>query len=198
MTVEQHAGDAAIEVRGLRKSYDGVERVHGIDFSVAGGEIFGLLGTNGAGKTTTIEILEGLTPHDSGHVEILGGPPGGDVARQKLGIALQETQLIDKLTVEETLRLFRSFYAQGRGVDELITRLERREFVRAYRPRVVAGREEPAIAWTTAASATAVVRLVRDGILPSRGFLKQETVPFDAFLGTPTGALFETRPAREA
>jgi len=77
-------------------------------------------------------------------------------------------------------------------------RLERREFVRAYRPRVVAGREEPAIAWTTAASATAIVRLVRDGVLPSRGFLKQETIPFAAFLGTPTGALFGAGPARDA
>jgi saccharopine dehydrogenase-like NADP-dependent oxidoreductase len=69
-------------------------------------------------------------------------------------------------------------------------RLQRREFVRGYRPRVVAGREEPAIAWTTAASATAVIRLVRDGVLPARGFLKQESVPLDAFLATPTGALF--------
>jgi saccharopine dehydrogenase (NAD+, L-lysine-forming) len=69
-------------------------------------------------------------------------------------------------------------------------RLQRREFVRAYRPRVAAGREEPAIAWTTAASATAVIRLVRDGILPSRGFLKQESIPLGAFLATPTGALF--------
>ena len=75
-------------------------------------------------------------------------------------------------------------------------RLQRREFVRAYRPRVVAGREEPAIAWTTAASATAVIRLVRDGVLPPRGFLKQEAVPLDAFLATPTGALFTLPPGR--
>jgi saccharopine dehydrogenase-like NADP-dependent oxidoreductase len=69
-------------------------------------------------------------------------------------------------------------------------RLQRREFVRAYRPRAVAGREEPAIAWTTAASAAAVIRLVRDGVLPPRGFLKQEAIPLEAFLRTPTGALF--------
>lgn len=69
-------------------------------------------------------------------------------------------------------------------------RLQRREFVRAYRPRVVAGREEPAIAWTTAASAAAVIRLVRDGMLPPRGFLKQEAIPLDTFLATPTGAFF--------
>jgi saccharopine dehydrogenase-like NADP-dependent oxidoreductase len=69
-------------------------------------------------------------------------------------------------------------------------RLQRREFVRAYRPRVVAGRQEPAIAWTTAASAVAVVQLVRDGVLPQRGFLKQEQIPFERFLATPTGQLF--------
>jgi ABC-2 type transport system ATP-binding protein len=111
----------------LSKRFADVHAVNGIDLSVVRGECFGLLGPNGAGKTTTIEILEGLTPHDSGAVEVLGGPPGGEVARRKLGIALQETQLIDKLTVEETLRLFRSFYEQGRGVDELITRLELEE-----------------------------------------------------------------------
>ncbi len=74
-------------------------------------------------------------------------------------------------------------------------RLQRREFVRAYRPRRIAGREEPAIAWTTAASATAVIRLVRDGVLPSRGFLRQEGIPLDAFLGTPSGSLFGLEPA---
>jgi saccharopine dehydrogenase-like NADP-dependent oxidoreductase len=69
-------------------------------------------------------------------------------------------------------------------------RLQRREFVRAYRPRQVGGRKESAIAWTTASSAVAVIQLVRDGVLPQRGFLKQEQIPFEAFLATPTGALF--------
>ena len=48
---------AAVEVRGLRKAYGGVEAVRGIDFSIEAGEVFGLLGPNGAGKTTTVEIL---------------------------------------------------------------------------------------------------------------------------------------------
>jgi len=69
-------------------------------------------------------------------------------------------------------------------------RLQRREFVRAYRPRLVAGRQEAAIAWTTASSAVAVVQLMRDGRLPQRGFLKQEQIPLDDFLGTPTGRFF--------
>ena len=69
-------------------------------------------------------------------------------------------------------------------------RLQRREFVRAYRPREVAGRLESAIAWTTAASAVAVIQLVSDGVLPQQGFLKQEEIPLEAFLATRTGALF--------
>jgi len=69
-------------------------------------------------------------------------------------------------------------------------RLQRREFVRAYRPREVAGRLESAIAWTTASSAVAVIQLVSDGVLPQRGFLKQEEIPLGAFLATRTGSLF--------
>jgi saccharopine dehydrogenase-like NADP-dependent oxidoreductase len=69
-------------------------------------------------------------------------------------------------------------------------RLQRREFVRAYRPRPVAGEDESAIAWTTAASVVSVIQLVRDGVLPQRGLLKQEQIPLETFLATPTGALF--------
>jgi len=86
------------------------------------GECFGLLGPNGAGKTTTIEILEGLLPPDAGDVEVLGLRWDRDAAllRPRLGIQLQETQLSDKLTVAETLRLFCSFYASGPTVDALL------------------------------------------------------------------------------
>ena len=67
---------AAIEVEGLRKTYDGREAVRGIDFSVARGEVFGLLGPNGAGKTTTVEILEGYRARSAGTVSVLGHDPG--------------------------------------------------------------------------------------------------------------------------
>ncbi|MBV9745721.1 MAG: ABC transporter ATP-binding protein, partial [Acidobacteriia bacterium] len=79
------------------------------------GECFGLLGPNGAGKTTTIEICEGITHADSGEVEVLGMRWDRDATRlrQRLGIQLQETQLSDKLTVFEVVRLFRSFFEQG-------------------------------------------------------------------------------------
>ena len=69
--------------------------------------------------------------------------------------------------------------------------LKRIEYVRAFRPRPVAGVRSTAIAWTTAGSVVAVIEMVRAGLLPSRGFVKQEDVDFDRFLATPTGALFE-------
>src|SRR5271165_1817191 len=102
----------ALCVRGLRKSYKDVVAVDGLDLEVPRGECFGLLGPNGAGKTTTIEICEGLTEADSGEVEVLGmhWKTDAKTLRQRLGIQLQETQLSEKSTVLETIRLFRSFY----------------------------------------------------------------------------------------
>jgi ABC-2 type transport system ATP-binding protein len=112
----------ALFVQDLRKFYGDVRAVDGLNLSVASGECFGLLGPNGAGKTTTIEICEGLLAPDSGRVELLGlGWQHHDrELRQRLGIQLQETQLGEKLTVEETVRLFRSFYARGRTVSDVI------------------------------------------------------------------------------
>ena len=115
-------GQPALRVAGLCKRFGDVVAVDGLDLTVAGGECFGLLGPNGAGKTTTIEICEGLTPPDEGVVEVLGQRWDTDerALRERLGIQLQETKLAEKLTVEETVRLFRSFYARGREVDEVI------------------------------------------------------------------------------
>jgi len=109
-------------LRGLRKVYADVVAVDGLDLEVARGECFGLLGPNGAGKTTTIEICEGLTNPDEGTVELLGlnWRTGSNELRQRIGLQLQETQFPDKLTVEEVLRLFRSFFRRGLSVDESI------------------------------------------------------------------------------
>jgi ABC-2 type transport system ATP-binding protein len=117
--------DLAISCRDLRKHYADVKAVDGLDLLVARNECFGLLGPNGAGKTTTIEILEGLTPRDSGEVEILGmtWDRNERELRERIGISLQETQLNDKLSVLETLRLFRSFYRNGPHPEELMNDL---------------------------------------------------------------------------
>ncbi|MEI6256029.1 MAG: ABC transporter ATP-binding protein [Planctomycetota bacterium] len=108
----------AIRVCDLVKRYPGrppVEAVRGLSLEVRRGECFGLLGPNGAGKTTTIEILEGLLPPTSGSVEVLGLRWETDERqlREQIGVSLQETRLSEKLTVGETIRLFRSFYAAG-------------------------------------------------------------------------------------
>jgi ABC-2 type transport system ATP-binding protein len=108
----------AIRVRGLLKRYPGrppVEAVRGLTLEVYRGECFGMLGPNGAGKTTTIEILEGLLAADAGTVEVLGRSWDTDERelRERIGVSLQETRLSEKLTLLETVRLFRSFYRQG-------------------------------------------------------------------------------------
>ncbi len=112
----------AIVVKGLRKSYGAHEAVRGIDFEVAVGECFGLLGTNGAGKTTTIEILEGYRPRSAGEVAVLGTDPASPTRawRERIGIVLQEVELDPNLTVRETVSQFASFYSKPRPVDETI------------------------------------------------------------------------------
>lgn len=113
---------SAIVVRQLRKSYDGVEALRGIDFEVAEGEVFGLLGPNGAGKTTTVEILEGYRQRDGGEASVLGHDPGAAprALRERIGVVLQHSELSPQLTVRETHLLFAGYYAKPRDVDEVV------------------------------------------------------------------------------
>jgi ABC-2 type transport system ATP-binding protein len=120
---------SALTLRNLRKAYADVVAVDGVDLEAARGECLGLLGPNGAGKTTTIEICEGLTRPDSGTVELLGmtWQRDGAALRQRIGIQLQETQFGEKLTVTETITLFRSFYHHGPEVDDVIALVQLEE-----------------------------------------------------------------------
>jgi ABC-2 type transport system ATP-binding protein len=119
----------ALRIRQLRKAYKDVVAVDGLDMEVRAGECFGLLGPNGAGKTTTVEICEGLTEPDSGEIEVLGQTWKSNAAqlRQRLGIQLQDTQLSEKLTVHETVRLFRSFFRQGEPAAQAIAHVQLEE-----------------------------------------------------------------------
>lgn len=118
-------GKEAIVCRNLVKQFGSLVAVNGVELEVGRGECFGLLGPNGAGKTTTIEILEGLQAPTTGTVELFGRNwrEHERELREMIGISLQETKLNEKLTVIETLRLFRSFYREGRDPDTLIAQL---------------------------------------------------------------------------
>jgi ABC-2 type transport system ATP-binding protein len=133
-----------VSCANLVKRYGDVVAVDGLSFRVNRGECFGLLGPNGAGKTTTIEILEGLLEPDAGDVEIFGLTWKGHERelRQRIGVQLQETQLADKLTVEETLRLFRSFYHRGRTIDELLRIVELESKRRSWVAKLSGGQKQ--------------------------------------------------------
>jgi len=135
----------ALRCRSLLKRYGEVTAVDGLDLEVVRGECFGLLGPNGAGKTTTVEILEGILPPDRGVAEVLGcrwGTGGDRALRQRLGIQLQEARFSEKLTVRETVRLFRSFYRSGRDVETVIRMVGLEEKATARVGRLSGGQKQ--------------------------------------------------------
>jgi len=138
-------GELAIRCQGLVKRYGpDVLAVDGLDLEVRRGECFGLLGPNGAGKTTTVEILEGLLEPTAGEVEVLGARWDRDAPalRERLGITLQETHLPERLTVEEVVALFRSFYRRGRTVGEVIGLVSLEEKRRTWYERLSGGQKQ--------------------------------------------------------
>jgi ABC-2 type transport system ATP-binding protein len=113
---------AAIDVKGLRKSYGSLEAVRGVDLEIATGEVFALLGPNGAGKTTIVEILEGYRRRDAGTVSVLGFDPAKRerALKERIGIVLQSTGVEQFLTVAEVIEMYRGFYPAPRPLDEII------------------------------------------------------------------------------
>ena len=114
--------EAAITLRGLRKTYAGHAAVDGIDLEVREGECFALLGPNGAGKTTTVEILEGFRKPDEGQVSVLGTNPWEAPRhwRNRIGIVLQSSTGLDNLTPREALTTTAKAYTNPRSVEEVI------------------------------------------------------------------------------
>ena len=133
-----------IEISQLTKRYGTITAIKNLNFSVQKGEIVGFLGPNGAGKTTTIEILEGLLEASRGEVEVLGMKWGqaDDEIRQEIGISLQETKLSEKLTVLETLTLFRSFYHQGIRPEDALGRVSLEEKLNARVGKLSGGQKQ--------------------------------------------------------
>lgn len=145
----------AVECRGLRKVFEAgrgsgrkraapVVAVDGLDLQIRSGECFGLLGPNGSGKTTTVEMLEGILSPTAGEVRLLGMTWALDEARlrERLGVALQETRFSEKLSVEEVLTLFRSFYAQPRPLQDLLDEVQLEEKRRAWVSKLSGGQRQ--------------------------------------------------------
>ena len=153
--MNQRADTAAVVCRGLRKVYDGkhgifrkrspsVVAVDSLDLRIERGECFGLLGPNGSGKTTTVEMLEGLLSPTAGEVELLGLRWSSDEEklRERVGVALQETHLPEKLMVDELLTLFRSFYRRPRPLAHLLAEVELEEKQRAWVGKLSGGQRQ--------------------------------------------------------
>jgi len=120
-----------VEVRDVYKSFKAVDAVKGVSLAIEKGQSTALLGPNGAGKTTLVEMIEGIQKPDKGEIRILGKKwqANQDALHRAIGLCLQETRFIDKLTVWETIRLFASFYDLEKSrVSEIleITGLERK------------------------------------------------------------------------
>jgi ABC-2 type transport system ATP-binding protein len=134
----------AVVVDDLTVRFGDVTAVDGLSFSAEAGAVTALLGPNGAGKTTTVEIFEGLNEPTDGSVEVLGLRWERDerALRQRLGISLQETHLPDRLTVEENLRMFRSFYVKGRPIQEVLETVELQDKRSSWTERLSGGQKQ--------------------------------------------------------
>ena len=137
--------DPVIQITGVRKYFRDVKAVDGIDLSIPQGEFLALLGPNGAGKTTLVEMIEGLQKPDTGEILIMNRHWKGNehFLRRILGISLQETRFIDKLTTSETLRLFASFYGIGEGrIEEILELVRLQDKRKAYTVNLSGGQRQ--------------------------------------------------------
>jgi ABC-2 type transport system ATP-binding protein len=109
--------DAAVAVKGLKKTYGKVDAVKGVDFEVAPGEVFGFLGPNGAGKTTTISMLCTLINPTGGTATVAGYDVVSqrDQVRQNIGLVFQDPTLDGYLTAEQNLRFHAELYGVPRS-----------------------------------------------------------------------------------
>jgi ABC-2 type transport system ATP-binding protein len=109
--------DPIVEVHNLRKAYGRKAAVADVSFAVAPGEILGVLGPNGSGKSTVVECVVGLRKADGGQMRVLGidSQAHPELIRAHVGVQFQEAGLHDKITVDEVLTLFASFYDTPRG-----------------------------------------------------------------------------------
>jgi ABC-2 type transport system ATP-binding protein len=140
-----YPAEEVIEIRNVSKSFKDVRAVVDLSLTVRQGEFLALLGPNGAGKTTLVEMVEGLQHPDKGEILILNNHWSGhkDFLHQVIGISLQETRFIDKLTVREILMLFTSFYkAPADRVQEIISLTGLEEKAKSYTVNLSGGQRQ--------------------------------------------------------
>lgn len=116
--------EPVIDARALRRTFGDVVAVAGIDLTVMPGEVVAVLGPNGAGKTTTIEMLLGLRSPTSGSVRVLGGDPGAQDVRARVGAMLQDTDAPESLTVTEMVALVGAYYPVHLPTDLVVERAD--------------------------------------------------------------------------
>jgi ABC-2 type transport system ATP-binding protein len=137
--------DPVIEVKEVYKSFKIVQAVKGVNLRIYQGQFVALLGPNGAGKTTLVEMIEGIQKPDRGEIFIMGKKWKGneDELHRIIGLSLQETHFIDKLTVRETLRLFASFYQlDQQRVAEIIEIIDLGEKRKSYVVNLSSGQRQ--------------------------------------------------------
>lgn len=136
--------EAIISVRGLRKTYDGVAVVDGVDLEISEGEVFGIVGPNGAGKTTTLEMIEALRPIDEGSVTVCGldVTTRADEVKGIIGIQLQSTAFFDKLTLREQLQMFARLYGVSVDADALLAEVQLSEKAKSFVEHLSGGQKQ--------------------------------------------------------
>lgn len=133
--------DWILEVSGLKKSFDDVVAVDGLDFRIRRGQCFGLLGPNGAGKTTTLAMLEGMETPTEGEVRYMGGPLPRDY-QERIGVQFQATALQDHLTPYDNLVLFSKLYDSDTPIEQLIETFRLGDFARRDARRLSGGQRQ--------------------------------------------------------
>ncbi|XDD50189.1 ABC transporter ATP-binding protein [Leptospira sp. WS92.C1] len=127
--------DVVIDVQNVTKRFKNTIAVNDLSLQIRKGEFVALLGPNGAGKTTLIEMLEGIQKPDGGSISILGTTwkESETLLRSKIGLALQETRFMDKITVQETLDLFGTFYkSKKERLNEILELINLEEKQKTY------------------------------------------------------------------
>ncbi|MCA0424755.1 MAG: L-lysine dehydrogenase, partial [Proteobacteria bacterium] len=189
--VNEYLNDCEVVEEGVRKTVSAMEWVETLYVDGVKLEAFttsGGLGTMCETFAGRIENLDYKTMRYPGHVELMNFFFHELLMRERRDIAGQILTNA-KPPVDDDV-VYVHVAAEGWQAERLL----RKEFVRAYRPRLIGKRMRTAIAWTTSASVVAVIEGVRAGSLPKQGFLKQEMIPLDVFRATRTGAFFFNPP----